>query len=125
MRTNFQRLFVFCLALLVVLSTDLFSADVPFQYIVYSTDSLRIADRAGTKGSGWVGSSKMVTVGIDAAINGPVLSAGNVSLYDRCVINGTVTASGTIARSTGVIVIAHCDRWSYMECAIERLKKAN
>ncbi len=99
-----KKLLFACSAILLCLSLDSFSTNVPPQYIVYSVDSLRIGDRAGTDGSGWIGSSTVINIGSDARVNGPVFSTGNVNLYDRCIVNGNITAGGLINRTFGVVV---------------------
>ncbi len=104
MKSNWQKIFPFCYVVLAFLSNNAFSTDVPPQYIIYSTDLLSIHDRAGTHGTGWVGSATAITIGIDAAIEGNVLSSGNLKLSDRCSINGDVKAGGSISIESGVII---------------------
>lgn len=90
--------YVFVFSFLIV------GATVPSQYGIYAIDTCKIGDKAGTTGSGTIGSAKLVSVGSDAVINGDIQSAGTITLFDRAIVNGSVTARNSINKSYGVVV---------------------
>ncbi|HZH73584.1 MAG TPA: hypothetical protein VFD91_13885 [Mariniphaga sp.] len=82
----------FKIGLFLLLNMSILQAEnVPSCYAVFSTEDLKIGDRAGTDGNGIVGSNSQVLVGHDATIVGSVVSAGNTMLYDRANIQGNIT----------------------------------
>lgn len=99
-----QRFFLHALWYVFVLSSLIPGATVPSKYSIYATDTCKIGDRAGTTGSGTIGSAKLVSVGSDAVINGDIHSAGTINLFDRAIVNGSVTARNSINKSYGVVV---------------------
>jgi len=72
-------------------------------YGIYSTQQTNIRDRVQLS-PGAVGSAAYVEVGVEAKVNGDIVSAGNVFLRDRCTVNANVYAAGSILKQNQVVV---------------------
>jgi hypothetical protein len=73
------------------------------KYGIYSTTETNIRDRVQLT-PGIVGSNTKVEIGVEAKINGDIVSAGTVFLRDRCVVNANVWAGGAITKQNQVTV---------------------
>ncbi len=72
-------------------------------YGIYSTQQTNIRDRVQLS-PGTVGSAAYVEVGVEAKVNGDIVSSGNVFLRDRCTVNANVYAAGSISKQNQVVV---------------------
>jgi len=72
-------------------------------YGIYSTQQTNIRDRVQLS-PGAVGSGAYVEVGVEAKVNGDIVSAGTVFLRDRCTVNANVYAAGSISKQNQVVV---------------------
>jgi RHS repeat-associated protein len=64
-------------------------------FAIYSQDLSFIDNQSIFSGGGAVGSNTLVRVGLDAKIDGNIVSGGNVQLMDRVEVQGDITCAGT------------------------------
>jgi RHS repeat-associated protein len=64
-------------------------------FAIYSQELSFIDNNSVFSGGGAVGSNTLVRVGLDAKIDGDIVSGGNVELMDRVEVQGEITCAGT------------------------------
>ncbi|MCK9523017.1 MAG: hypothetical protein M0R76_08220, partial [Proteobacteria bacterium] len=91
------------LALISLLLPFSASAEHLCAYGIFSQTETNIRDRVQIT-PGVVGANTRVEVGVEAKLNGDIVSAGTLFLRDRCTVNANVWAGGTITTQNQVTV---------------------